>query len=379
MESELFAYLRPVLRWSWVTVILVAATVAAIVYSNANVPLVYYSTVKLEVAAPEPEEVSLFSTVRTGTQKDEISAVQADFSGIVRGALAMQATIKELNLQMSWQQLMDKIWVELPTFSNFVYVHFQADNPNDAEAIARIHVENALQQYGEARAKPTTVRKQFIIDQMQAAGKELADAREAILRFQVKNGTADLSRDIQGYQDALRSLRLDRDRNLVEMERTGALAGFYTAQAQKVNESDPGAAASYRGSAAANQALTEGMRTAITRQNELIAQRENELLSLVGLSSEYDRLRAELGRADGNYQFLLGKLNEAQIKENDARTAGFIQIIEPAQVPTRPTRLETRNLLIPGLAASLIAGCILSFVLEYVFSGRARRPRLHPL
>lgn len=373
MDTDLLAYVRIILRWSWVTIILVASVVAAILYAHANVTPMYTATVKLEVSAPEPGEVALFSTVRAGATREEISAVQANFSVIVRSAMAAWMTIDALGLPMSMQELQDKIYTEIPPFSDFVYVHVQADNPEDAATIARVHTDNALKYFGEARAKTTTVRRQFIIEQLQTAGKDLTDARESLLRFQIKNGLADLSREIQAYQDTLRSLRLDRDRNLVEIERATAAADYYTAQAEKAAaQNDNTAAAGYRASAAASQSIVEGMKSAVTRLNEVIAQRENDLLALVSLSTDYDRLRSEVQRAENNYNFLLGKLNEATIKENDARSAGFIQIVEPAQVPTRAERPQTRNMLIPGVAASVIGGIVLSFVLEYIF-GRARR------
>jgi uncharacterized protein involved in exopolysaccharide biosynthesis len=374
LGSDLFSYLRAVLRWSWVTVILVAATVMVIQRSAADVPLVYESIVKFEVSAPEPDDVTLFSQTRTGTAREEITAVQADFSAIARGAVTARMTIDTLGLNMSVLDFQDKVMSEIPPYSTFVYIHVTDANPNDAQTIARIHAENTVKYFGESRAQTTVVRRQFITQQLDLAGKDLNAARDALLRFQTKNGTADLARDLQGYQDTLRSLRLERDHNVIEIERASSAAGFYTAQAQKAaTDGDAAAATSYRNSATANQATIEGLRASVARQNELIAQRENELLSLVSLSAEYDRIRGDLTRAESNYNFLLGKLNEAEMKESDARSAGFIQMIEPAQLPARPQRVQTRSMLIPGVAASLMAGIILSFVLELIFGGSRRR------
>ncbi len=376
MESDAVSYIRIILRWSWVTLILVAATAGVIIYSNADVPLVYWSTVKLQVAAPEPEEVALFTTVRAGSTRDEISAVQTTFAQIAKGTAVTRMTIQALGLKISPVELQDRISIEIPPYSDFVNVSISADNPDDAANLARVQTNNALSFYGEARAKTATERKVFITQQLQTASADLTTAREALLRFQVKYGTADLARDIQQYQDTLRSLRLDRDRNMIEIERSTAAVAFYTASAQKAAaENDPGAVASYRNSATANQGAIEGLKAAIARQNEIIAQREIELVALVSLTSQYDGLRTDLQRAENNYNFLQGKLNEATIKENDARSVGHIQIVEPAQTPTRGQRTETKNLLIPGVAASVIGGVILSFVLEFIFGAARRRRR----
>jgi len=375
LDTDLFGYIKIIVRWSWVILLLVASTMAVIYYSAANAPLVYRSTVKLEVSAPEPEEVTLYTTVRTGAAREEIGAVQSNFAQIVRTGSVAVRTLQTLGLAMSWQDLQNRISVEIPAFSDFVYVHVEADNPTDAEALARTLVDVALKYYGEARAKTTVVRKQFILEQLQIATSDLTTARDALLRFQVKYGTADLSRDIQTYQDTLRTLRLDRDRNLVEIERLNAAAAYFTASAQKAtSEGDSVAAASYRQSSTSSLATADGLRAAVIRLNEIIAQKENELLSLVALTAEYNRLQADVRQAENIYTFLQSKLTEAQIKENDAKGVGFIQIIEPAQVPSSPLPVRTRSMVIPGLAASLIGGVILAFALEYVF-GLPRRRR----
>lgn len=377
MESDLLSYIKTILRWSWLTLILAAATVGVILYANADVGVIYWSVVKLQVSAPEPEEVALFSTVRTGSTGDEIAAVQSSFAQVAKGTTVSRLTLQQLGLKMTTTELQDRISIEIPPFSDFVNINIAADNPNDAAALARVQTDNALKVYGETRAKTTTVRKEFITQQLQLATADLATAREAQLRFQVKNGSADLARDIQTYQDAIRTLRLERDRNNVEIERAAAAAAFFAASAQKASgDNDPGAAASYRASAVANQSTIEGMKAAVSRQSELIAQRETEMMSLVALTTDFERLRTDVQRAENNYNFLQSKLNEARIKENDARSVGYIQIVEPAMTPTRGQRPQTRSMLIPGVAASVVGGVILSFVLEFIFGGARRRKRL---
>ena len=109
MNSDFVRYIRVVLRWSWVTIILAAATSAVIVYRSADAPVVYTSTVKFEVSAPETEQVTLYSAVRTGTERDEISTVQADFSAIARGAVTARMTIDALGLKISVPEMQAKV------------------------------------------------------------------------------------------------------------------------------------------------------------------------------------------------------------------------------------------------------------------------------
>ena len=289
MQSDLFSYVRPILRWSWVTIILVVSTVAVIMYYSANAPLVYESGVKLQISAPEPDEVGLFTTVKSGATRDEIAAVQNDIPTVARGLAASALTVKQLGLPMTPGELSDKILMEVPAFSDFVIINAHADNPNDAAAIANAQTNNTIKLYGEYRARSAALRRQFIVEQMDSAGKLLADARDSLLRFQIKNAVVDLGREIQTTQDTMRSLRLDRDRDMVEIERATAAGNLFTSNAQKAaDNSDPGAATSYRNQAISQQAIVEGMRAAVGRLNELIAQKENDLQALVGLSSQYD-------------------------------------------------------------------------------------------
>ena len=117
------SYVRPVLRWSWVTILLIVGVVAVILYYNANLPVQYTSTVKLQASAPEADDVTLYSSVRTGTTREEISTVQSDFQSIVRSPTAAQTTVKQLGLQMPWLEFLSHVRTEVPLYSDFVLVH----------------------------------------------------------------------------------------------------------------------------------------------------------------------------------------------------------------------------------------------------------------
>jgi capsule polysaccharide export protein KpsE/RkpR len=374
LSSDVWAYVKPIIRWSWVTILLVIGAIAAVLYSQANVPQVYESVLKVAVSAPEPDEVNLFSSTRSTTAREEISAVQADFQNIASSTSAAKATIQQLQLPISVAEFQANVRAAIVPFSDFINISAKAANPSDAAAIATAHTDNSLKLLGEARARTITARRQFINLQLDGAAKDLASAREAMLRFQTKNGVADLAREIQAQQDSLRTLRTDRDRNMVEIERLSSAANQYNSSAQKADAAgDAAGAAAYRSSALGNQIGVDGLRAAVLRQNEMLAQREIDLTNLVALSPEYDRLRTELSRAEGSYNFLVGKLNEAQIKESDARNATFVQIIEPAQLPTRSQKASTSNMLLPAAAAALIAGIILSYMLDFIFGFSRRR------
>jgi uncharacterized protein involved in exopolysaccharide biosynthesis len=316
---------------------------------------------------PEPEEVTLFGQVRTGATQEVIGNVQADFLQVLRSPSLVGKTLQSLGARMSTQDFLDRLQTEVPPLSDFVIVTMEADNPQDAHTLVSTHVDNALREYGNLRAQTTVSRREFIMAQLNVAQRDLDTARDDLLRFQIKVGSADLSRDIQNYQDSLRSLRSDRDRAQVELERLQSLAAALDAEAQQaIKAGDATLAASLRVSASNTRAAAEAQKASISRINELIAQRETELLALVSLNAQYDALQSAVRQAQGNVTFLQSKLNEAQIKESDARAVSFIRIVEPAQVPTSSAPRRARAMLVPTTVASFAGGIILAFILEYL-------------
>jgi uncharacterized protein involved in exopolysaccharide biosynthesis len=100
--------------------------------------------------------------------------------------------------------------------------------------------------------------------------------------------------------------------------------------------------------------------------DKLVLEREAELQNLIGLSSQYYTLVSRVDRARDTYNFMLNKKAEAQIKENQILELGSIQIITSARPPSRPAAVMNTRLLVLAAIASLIAGVLLAFLLEYV-------------
>ena len=56
----------------------------------------------------------------------------------------------------------------------------------------------------------------------------------------------------------------------------------------------------------------------------------------------------------------------AELKENETRNVGYIQVVEPARKPVRPDSPFNAKIVVAGAVASLIVGVLLALVLEYV-------------
>jgi len=109
-------------------------------------------------------------------------------------------------------------------------------------------------------------------------------------------------------------------------------------------------------------------RAAVTRYDQMIEQRRADLQKLLLLGNEYTALDTAVRRADSNYAFLLTKENEARLRESQARSVCFIDILEPARYPDQQAASKLPRLLLLGGVISLLVGIVLAFLLEFLES-----------
>jgi uncharacterized protein involved in exopolysaccharide biosynthesis len=423
------SYTGILVRWLWLILLLTAATVAVVYYRASTAPPVYQASVTLQVIAQEPEEVALFTPIRgTGTQ-EQIRAVRDEFVSILDSETIARRTVAALNLGVSAQQLLDDI--ALRWEDEFITVLAQAVGPQAAEALATTHVDTALAYYRQVRSLPVEITEQFIAEQLVAAQEELAAAEDTFLKFKLQYNVGSLHREIGAVQDVIRLLGQQRDERRVEMERYSVLAAEMqresaefmrraedaeedAAEARSAAQALIDAAASeaadadeapteppeglddaqteaekaaetaeyYRSvartfetSAVNHGATAEAARTAAAQFGQIIADREAELATLIGLSAEYDTLESNLSQQRERVSFLASKANEAETKKSQVLATGYLQIIEPAHTPGNPMPSNTWQLMALGAAVSLILGTILAFLLEILTARRSRSRR----
>jgi len=360
--AEILTYLRIVGKRWWLILLILIVTTAVITFKAQTAKPVYRAYIKLQVIAPEPQEVSLFAQARPTGSSEEIVAVQQQFDAALRSAYVAWQTIADLNLGISDAELLNGLTVFAD--GEFLHVTFVADNPMLVEAIATKHVENAFDYYAQTRAKPSTVALQFIQQQLAEEDKALAAAQTAVLQFKINHDVDSLPREITAIQDQLRQLRLERAKLIIEREGAQAVATQYVEEAAKTGSTE--AAVNYQRLAAGQDAVIAGIRAKETEYDRLVAQQEAELVDWLKLTTEYDSLLRAVSRVQSNYNFLSDKENEARLKRSQATNVSFIQIIEPARMPDRPAPSSTPKMLMVGALVSLIGGTILAFILEFL-------------
>ncbi len=384
--TDFLMYLRVIWKRAWLIGLIIVLTVGVILMTSLTAGPVYQATVRLQVIASEPGDVALFSEFRSGPAAEEISAAQQDFIAALKRPIVAWQTIADLNLGISAVDLLDRMTVG--TEEEFIYISYEADSPQDAETIVTKLVDNALVYYRNLRAKRATVLRVFIAQELEKQQKALADAKEAFLQFKLQHNVDSLQRELTAYQDELRQLRLNRDVVVMQSEQKSREATLYQEQAQKATEQAEAASAraatatasyyyglarDYAQKAVEAEIAAEAAQVARLEYEQMISDRETRLLSLIGLTSEYDAKQAAVNEIQANVNFLSGKLNEAALKESQSLNAGFIQVAEPARQPDRPAPSQLPRLLLVGVAISAAAGVILAFVLEFIESlGRSK-------
>jgi len=336
--QEIRKYLKIIGRWWWVIALLFGATVGTMLAVVLLSETQYEATVTVQVNAPPPQEVPLYSDFGREALRDEIAQTRASFSEfLLEGDAPYQALETLADISMEVDELRSRTTIEQPDNSQLLRVRVRASEPQVAALVANTFVETGLKQYGELLARPTANTRQFVEQELKTVRQELLVAETELIQFQIDNKIGNLNSAIDNQSDLIRSLKTQGDLAQVEGD---------TAKAQAIQE--------------------------------VIQVREVELQNMIGLSSEYTELIDRVERVRATHSFLLDKRSEAQIKENQILELGSIQIITPARPPRRPVSAINSKLIVLGAVMSTLVGVLLTFLLEYLeISGTFRGLQKH--
>ena len=336
--QDILAYLKVVRKWWWVIVLLFVSTTSTMLAVAFLVETQYEATVTMQVSAPPPQEVPLYSQYGRQALRDEIEYTRTGFSELLlEGDVPYRALEALPDIGMGGSELRDKITVDIPDNSQLMRIQVRASDAETAALLANTIVEAGRQRYGQLLAQPTANTRKFIEQELQVTQEELKAAEAELAQFQIANKIGSLGSAIDSQYDLIKSLRMQRDLARAEGKAARALA-----------------------------------------IEETILEREVELQNLIGLSAKYNELVDRVERARSTHNFLSDTNSEAQIKENQILELGSIQIITPARPPRKPVAALSGKLIVLGAVVSGLAGALLTFLLEYVeisgvFRGFQRR------
>ncbi len=402
-NQEFTSYIRIIARRWWLLILLPVVTAAVILALSTVVQPQYTSSVKLQILPIDPQEISLFSNIRTTATSEQVQAVHDEFYDAVRLPSVAWETIADLGLNLSATELIDRLDTEHQT--DFITVLLEMPSPELAQLAVTIHAENAMATYRDIRAKPAEISLEFISAQLEEQSQMLAASEQALQEFQLENEVSDLNREIIAYQDLRRTLQGDRDYTLVEEERNKRLAEEYqslseanfaeaeillatipisdittveetddTVEAVEPVAPDPALlseidrllaqAQAYQRNADDHNAAASGFLAAASEYNRILNERQQQHIYLLGLQKQYEKLVGDVSRTEGTYAFLTDKANEAQLKLSQGQNIGYLQVVEPARLPNAEAPKRTAQLLIVGVLVSLLVALVLAFLLE---------------
>jgi uncharacterized protein involved in exopolysaccharide biosynthesis len=386
-------YFNIIWKRLWLIVLLVVVTEAVILGLSYTAKPVYRASVRLQVLATDSADVSLFTQYRSSSTVDEIQQAQSDFARALKSGFVAWKTIADLNLEIGALDLLAGL--STAAEGDFLIVVVESDDPGRAEDIANTQVNNALEFYRGVRATPSRVLREFVSELLASEKKSMLDAEKALLDFKQKYNLESIKQETTSLQDMIRSLKLERERAVIEQERAAIFAQTYRAEQKKANDKaeeigamtkDGEEAAPYtkkfyldlarqhEATALSYEAQRDGYARSLAVYDKAIAERSDELRSLLGLYAEYNALERDLSRATNNYSFLWDKENEARLKQAQAERLGYIQITEPARKPDSPVPSKTLQLAAAGGAVSVLTGLVLAFLIEFLSSlGKAAR------
>lgn len=392
MAADFWMYVNVVRKRLWLIALLFVTTVGVILAISQTAKRVYRASVRLQVLPTDRTEVTLFAATRTTSTMDEVTQAQSDFMRAMKSGYVSWKTIADLNLNIGALDLISAI--SFAAEGDFIIATVESDEPGRAEAIVTTQVNNALENYRGVRATPSRVLRDFVSQMLASESQSMVNAEKALLDFKVAHGFDSISQETRALQDAIRNLKVERDRTVMEREKAAIFADTYRDQQKKMNDaadtlqsiSDPAKPGQevapyttkyYRDLALQHgmtavewEAKRDGLAKSIEIYDRMIDERSAELRALLGLYSEYSALDREVTRATNNYNFLRDKDNEARLRQAQAEKLGYIQITEPARKPDAPVPTKTLQLVAVGGAVSILAGLVLAFILEFLSSLR---------
>lgn len=318
-------YWRIIKKRGWLPLLLMMVTVSTIVGLSLLAEPVYVASVRFQVMAPPPGDVSLFQGGRLGSLREEMGYARDNFISVVTSRDVAWRVVEQLNLDMTGGELAELVVVEPVLGSDFTEIRVSTGDPQLSADIANTLIAEGIAKYGEISARGSANSREFIISQLSKVGTQLEEVQQELVNFKIENKVGDLTDLINSQQGLIRSLNLARD-----------------------------------------QSLAEGKVEAAAKYDKIIEERTLELQDLVRLGTEYAVLQGRVQQLSQTYDFLLEKETEAELKENEILNLGFIQPLAESRVPSEPKPTIQVNLVILGMILSLVFGVVIIFLWEYL-------------
>lgn len=211
---ELINILQILRRWFWLIIsVVVVAALGLTLWSN-SAERVYEAQVKLQMSAPQQEDVAAFDQYRSINLRDEITVARNNFIEVVQDDEVHNRMVSRHDLEDDDAVYDLELVSERDT--DFINIIVKARTPQLAALIVNTLVDEAITYSGELRAKPTNAEKSLYADQLSTARDEFRAAEDAFSNYKAQNGIASLEGEIAISQTLLEQLKLAYDQRVLD-------------------------------------------------------------------------------------------------------------------------------------------------------------------
>lgn len=379
MDGNIWVYLAALKKRFWVILLLLAATMAVVLGRAATTPPAYRSSGVLQVLPLEPEEVTLYTRQDAVSSNDAIDLIVFQFGNLLRSPRMAQRTLSDTGIGMTAGDFVDGITVERDPAGDLMTVSVTAGSPENAEKLLRRHIELSLEEFRASRALPSESSGKFLKGQLTQAEQDLETARQAVLQFKLDNQMDSLDREMVAAEQAIRGLRNAQQDAQIQVKRIDAVIAVYEEQLKAAQAAATAAAADSPEATAANQQVSAlqqqlaaqrveraSQQAAVDAVTPLLTEREASLASLITLGGKYQSLQDDETERLATRDFLSAKVREAQLKESQSRSIGYLQVVSDPTTPRSQLPTQTVRAALLGALLAIVAGIVLVFILESV-------------
>lgn len=400
--SSTWRYLAVIRKRLWLVLLLFAATMVIILVRAWSAPPTYRSSLTLQVIPLEPEEVPLFTRTSTMSTADLNDLTLFQFTNATRSTSVALRAIAAAGVNISPGELLDGLQITRDPSGDKITVSVAARDPLDAQKLVVAQVEQALAELQQTRSLPVVATGKFLETELATADRDLAAAKDDLLRFRLANNMESVEREINAEQDAIRALSSTREAADVEAQRLIAMAVELERQSKEAETKAQEAEARVKLAAEKKEAAPEDVanadtwrqlaqelvRTANNRRVDaagqrqlavgyagLISQHQSNLTSLITLGGQYQKLQDAVKERQDTRDFLAGKVLEARLKQAQSQNVGYLQAVGEPVTPGGQVSTRTLEIAIIGGGLSLVAGIVLAFLLEFLEQMVRQKPQ----
>lgn len=417
--NQILAVLK---RWIGVIIGVVVVIALGIFINFRSSADEFSTTVRLQLTAPDRDDVRLVDEYRFVNDREEATSARNNFTELARDRSVYNTTQEELGL--SDLDMNYAINVSAVQDSDFVIVKFTAPTNENLIEIANEHVAQTIKALGNTRALASEASLGAYSIQLDDSIEILTQAEDELAAFQATHEIIALEREIQIEERVIETLEIEKAQlsiqqaqddgsavtsqssianiesqisaidlqiqeeilNQLVIEQDGILGNVVVPEDLSTSEKNSLSTLEKSINSQAEEvqklkiANLEQQKEILTAELELlkesgvdnpaalllesqIQERRDNLTRLRGLEPEYNILKANTEGALETYDLVLTKYNESEVRAEVNRGASFVQVVANANNTfSEPNPMV--QFLVLGIAAGLVLGVLLAFILE---------------